>query len=138
MASRDTWRRNVGRYTASNGRARFAQRRRRDRRDIIGDIIHACRKRTNTSQLLRKDNICHTRLKSITKQLVELGLLKCTGTSYQSTEKGIEWLDYHRQIKNGTSLVDRQLEELQFPPRGRDGERGYREWGDFRRTVQSK
>lgn len=87
-------------------------RRRRDRHDIIADILRVCRDGVSTRQMLQDARICHTQLKKITPGLIEHGLLLRkpkylvpgrghlrTSFVYRTTGQGLRWLRHYRLIK---------------------------------------
>jgi predicted transcriptional regulator len=82
-------------------RADYKQRR-RDRYEVVADMLSTCRESTSTVQLLKRANTNHAQLKLIAPELISGGLLERNGTSYRTTKRGLGWLRLYRQLRTGT------------------------------------
>jgi len=74
-------------------------RERRDKLEIIADILLAAMKETKKTAIARKVNLNFQRVEKYLSYLEERGLIEYTSNGYKTTEKGKEFLHDYKKMK---------------------------------------
>ena len=87
-------------------------RTKRRRVDIIADILSVADKGVRKTRIMRMANLSYRLLEKYLEDTVGLGLLRADDGSYETTEKGREFLKLYIQFSSRYSKLQKDLEPL--------------------------
>jgi predicted transcriptional regulator len=84
----------------------------RRRVDIVADVLDVAVEGAKKTRIMRSANLSHDLLKKYLEDAVGLGLLRANDGSYETTEKGREFLKLYAQFLSRYSRLQKDLEPL--------------------------